>query len=114
MKEHVLVGTRILAPLMHLQHVIAFIRSHHERWDGSGYPDRLAGPAIPWGARVIGAVEIYDALTTLRPYQQAMQPAQALGRLRDLAGTVVDPGLLPAFTAVIAGRPSLLGGGGEL
>jgi putative two-component system response regulator len=114
MKEHVLVGTQILAPLMHLQHVIAFIRSHHERWDGSGYPDRLAGPAIPWGARVIGAVEIYDALTTLRPYQQAMQPAQALGRLRDLAGTVVDPGLLPAFTAVIAGRPSLLGGGGEL
>ena len=90
-KEHVLVGSQILAPLVHLRHVIGFVRSHHERWDGRGYPDRLAGDAIPWGARVIGAVEIYDALTTPRPYQQTMTPELAVERLRDLAGTVIDP-----------------------
>jgi putative two-component system response regulator len=100
-KEHVLVATQILAPLVHLRHVIAFVRSHHERWDGSGYPDRLAGDAIPWGARVIGAVEIYDALTTPRPYQQTMKPHRALARLGDLAGTVIDPALPPAFATVV-------------
>ena len=54
--------------------MIGFVRSHHERWDGTGYPDRLAGEAIPLGARIIGAVEIYDALTTARPYQEKMRP----------------------------------------
>ena len=71
-KQHVTVGSQILAPLVHLKDVIGFVRSHHERWDGFGYPDRLAGEAIPLGARIIGAVEIYDALTTARPYQEKM------------------------------------------
>ena len=71
-KQHVLVGSQILAPLVHLKEVITFVRSHHERWDGFGYPDRLAGDAIPLGARIIGAVEIFDALTTSRPYQEKM------------------------------------------
>jgi len=112
-KEHVLVGTQILAPLVHLHHVIGFVRSHHERWDGSGYPDRLAGHAIPWGARVIGAVEIYDALTTARAYQQTMKPDRALARLTDLAGTVIDPSLPPAFAAVVTRRDPLLLAGDE-
>ena len=112
-KEHVLVGTQILAPLVHLHHVIGFVRSHHERWDGSGYPDRLAGHAIPWGARVIGAVEIYDALTTPRAYQQTMKPDRALARLTDLAGTVIDPALPPAFAAVVTRRDPLLLAGDE-
>ena len=67
MKAAGLSAHQILAPLVHLRDVIGFVRSHHERWDGSGYPDRLAGEAIPLGARIIGAVEIYDALTTSRP-----------------------------------------------
>src|SRR3954471_4137290 len=71
-KQHVTVGSQILSPLVHLGDVIAFVRSHHERWDGTGYPDRLKGEAIPLGARIIGAVEIFDALTTLRPYQEKM------------------------------------------
>ncbi len=103
-KQHVLVGSQILAPLVHLRHVIGFVRSHHERWDGSGYPDRLAGDAIPWGARVIGAVEIYDALTTRRPYQQMMTQRRALARLADLAGTVIDPAIPPALAAVLERR----------
>ena len=82
-----LVGSQILAPLVHLKDVITFVRSHHERWDGFGYPDRLAGEAIPLGARIIGAVEIYDALTTARPYQEKMPPDMAVERMRDLIGS---------------------------
>ena len=91
-KQHVLVGSQILAPLVHLKDVITFVRSHHERWDGCGYPDRLAGEAIPLGARIIGAVEIYDALTTSRPYQEKMPPEIAVERMRDLVGTRARPG----------------------
>ncbi|HET8621968.1 MAG TPA: HD domain-containing phosphohydrolase [Gemmatimonadales bacterium] len=107
-KQHVVVGTQILAPLVHLHHVLAFVRGHHERWDGSGYPDRLAGEAIPWGARVIGAVEIYDALTTARPYQQMVASQTALARLADLAGTVIDPALVSALTAAVERRAPML------
>ena len=66
------------------------MRNHHERWDGFGYPDRLKGEAIPLGARIVGAVEIFDALTTSRPYQEKMPPETAVERMRDLINTVVD------------------------
>jgi putative nucleotidyltransferase with HDIG domain len=100
-KEHVVVGSQILSPLVHLKNVIAFVRSHHERWDGKGYPDRLAGEAIPLGARIIGAVEIYDALTTSRPYQERMEPQVAVERMRDLVGTVLDPAVYQALSEVV-------------
>jgi putative two-component system response regulator len=103
-KRHVLVGCRILAPLVHLRHVIDYVRSHHERWDGFGYPDRLVGEAIPLGARIIGAVEIYDALTTDRSYQEKMRPEEAVERMRDLVGTAIDPAIHAALGAVVAGR----------
>jgi cyclic di-GMP phosphodiesterase len=103
-KRHVLVGCRILAPLVHLRHVVDYVRSHHERWDGFGYPDRLAGEAIPLGARIIGAVEIYDALTTERSYQEKMRPEEAVKRMRDLVGTAIDPAIHAALGAVVAGR----------
>jgi HD-GYP domain-containing protein (c-di-GMP phosphodiesterase class II) len=93
---------------VHLQEVITFVRSHHERWDGSGYPDRLAGEAIPLGGRIIGAVEIYDALTTARPYQEKMEPDIAVERMRDLVGTVVDPVIHGALEAVITRRQALV------
>jgi putative two-component system response regulator len=107
-KQHVLVGSQILSPLVHLKDVIAFVRSHHERWDGFGYPDRLSGQAIPLGARIIGAVEIYDALTTARPYQEMMPPEVAVERMRDLIGTVLDPGVHRALDAVVARRQALI------
>ena len=96
-KQHVLVGSQILAPLVHLKDVITYVRSHHERWDGAGYPDRLAGEAIPLGARIIGAVEIYDALTTSRPYQEKMPPEIAVERMRDLVGSMIDPAVHEAL-----------------
>jgi putative two-component system response regulator len=106
-KQHVLVGSQILSPLVHLGHVISSVRSHHERWDGFGYPDRLAGDAIPLGARIIGAVEIFDALTTSRPYQEKMPADTAVERMRDLAGTVLDPKVHRALEAVIRRRQAL-------
>jgi putative two-component system response regulator len=107
-KQHVLVGCQILSPLIHLHGVIALVRSHHERWDGSGYPDRLAGGAIPLGARIIGAVEIYDALTTARPYQEKMPPEDATERMRELVGSALDPAIHDALEAVVARRQALV------
>lgn len=107
-KQHVLVGSQILAPLVHLQEVIGFVRSHHERWDGFGYPDRLAREAIPLGARIIGAVEIYDALTTSRPYQEKMEPEVAVERMADLIGTVLDPAIHCALRSVVSRRQALV------
>ena len=107
-KQHVLVGSQILAPLVHLQEVITYVRSHHERWDGFGYPDRLAGEGIPLGGRIIGAVEIYDALTTSRPYQEKMPPEVAVERMRDLVGTVLDPAVHRALEAVVTQRQALV------
>jgi putative two-component system response regulator len=107
-KQHVVVGSQILAPLVHLQEVITYVRAHHERWDGFGYPDRLAGARIPLGGRVIAAVEIYDALTTARPYQEKMSADIAVERMRDLVGTVLDPAVHRALEAVVAQRQALV------
>ena len=107
-KQHVLVGSQILAPLVHLKEVITYVRSHHERWDGFGYPDRLSGDAIPLGGRIIGAVEIYDALTTARPYQEKMVPDVAVERMGDLVGTVLDPDVYSALQGVVTQRQALV------
>jgi putative nucleotidyltransferase with HDIG domain len=107
-KQHVLVGSQILAPLVHLQEVITYVRSHHERWDGFGYPDRLSGERIPLGGRIIAAAEIYDALTTARPYQEKMSPDIAVERMRDLVGTVLDPAVHRALEAVVHHRQALV------
>ena len=107
-KQHVLVGSQILAPLVHLKDVITYVRSHHERWDGFGYPDRLMGEQIPLGGRIIAAVEIYDALTTSRPYQEKMPPEIAVVRMRDLVGTVLDPTVYQALEAVVTQRQALV------
>jgi putative two-component system response regulator len=101
MKRHTTVGFQILAPLPHLSGVSAFVRGHHERWDGTGYPDGLAGERIPWGARLIGAAEIYDALATARPYREQLTPELAVERMHELIGTVLAPEVHRALTAVV-------------
>jgi putative nucleotidyltransferase with HDIG domain len=100
-KQHVVVGSQILAPLAHLGDIISYVRSHHERWDGQGYPDRLEGEQIPLGARILGAAEIFDALTTSRPYQEKMAPDVAVERMRDLAGNVIDEAVYRALEASV-------------
>jgi len=108
-KAHSEIGAKILAPFDHLGDVIGFVHHHHERWDGNGYPDGLAGERIPVGARLIGAAEIYDALTTSRPYQPTMTPAEAVRRMQDLVGTVLDPTVHAAIARLVAREAS--GGG---
>lgn len=107
-KTHVVIGAQILAPLTHLRDVISFVRSHHERADGTGYPDGLLGDAIPVGARILGAAEVYDALTTARPYQEKMTPEEAVARMRDLTGTVITTDVHRALATVVASRGPLV------
>ena len=78
MKQHPVAGERICAPLKSFRHVLPVIRHHHEKLDGSGYPDALKGGEIPATARILQTVDIYDALTTARPYRQALSPEEAL------------------------------------
>jgi putative nucleotidyltransferase with HDIG domain len=107
-QQHVVIGSQILAPLPHLEHIIPMVRSHHERWDGTGYPDGLQGEQIPIGARIIGAAEVYDALCTARPYQNKLSPEEATERMADLIGTVLDPRVYEALGAVVARRSTLV------
>jgi putative nucleotidyltransferase with HDIG domain len=100
-KRHVVVGSQILAPLPQLGPVGAFVRSHHERWDGQGYPDAISGESIPWGARLIGAAEVYDAFTTARPYRDQLIPEMAVEKMRGLIGTVLAPEVHRALSAVV-------------
>jgi putative two-component system response regulator len=107
-KRHTTIGAEILAPLVYLGPVIQYVRSHHERWDGKGYPDGIKGNAIPLGARIIGAAEIYDALATSRSYQEKMSPELAVERMSHLVGTVLDPTVLLALRTVVARREHLV------
>lgn len=104
MKQHAVTGARILAdghwPLMHVAERIA--RSHHERWDGAGYPDGLAGEAIPVEARIVALVDVFDALTHDRPYRPAWPIEKVLDHLRAGRGSHFDPGLVDAFFAMAA------------
>ncbi len=83
MKTHVLMGEEICKPLRTLRGVLPIIRHHHERWDGSGYPDQLKGNEIPYLAQVFQIIDIYDALTSERPYKPAYSPTEALNIIRD-------------------------------
>jgi len=85
MEKHPVTGERICAPLKSLRHVLPIIRHHHEKLEGSGYPDGLKGEEIPITARILTTVDIYDALTTDRPYRKAMPPPQAFLQIREEA-----------------------------
>jgi two-component system, cell cycle response regulator len=101
MRQHTIVGERIVASATSLSDVAPIVRSSHERWDGGGYPDGLAGGAIPLGARIIAVCDAFDAMTTTRPYRQAMSEADALAELRRCAGHQFDPRVVAAFERVI-------------
>jgi putative two-component system response regulator len=83
MKRHPVVGERICRPLKSFRHVLAIIRHHHEKLDGSGYPDGLKGEQIPLTARILQTVDIYDALTTSRPYRQALSPKKTFAVMQE-------------------------------
>ena len=101
-RAHPAIGERILAATQALRDVARIVRSTHERWDGAGYPDGLAGADIPLGARIIFACDAFDAMTSDRPYAAAISPAEALDELRRNAGTQFDAAVVEAVCAAVA------------
>ena len=101
-EQHPLIGEQICAPLKSFSAVLPVIRHHHERFDGTGYPDRLAGESIPLTARIVQVVDIYDALTTDRPYRQAMTKRDAFRVMRlEAARGWLDTNLLGKFERLV-------------
>jgi putative two-component system response regulator len=102
MNEHTAIGGTILGnsscDLMQLASDIA--RTHHERWDGKGYPKGLAGEEIPLVGRIAAVADVFDALTTVRPYKEAWSFDRAFAYLREQAGSQFDPGCVAAFLSV--------------
>lgn len=105
MREHTVVGDRILGAAPAMRPVARIVRSSHERWDGSGYPDGLEGERIPLGARIVAVCDAYDAMTSERPYQRRLAHADALAELRRCAGTQFDPEVVEAFCVFADAAP---------
>ncbi len=100
MRRHTLIGERILGAAARLGAAAQIVRSTHERWDGTGYPDRLAGSEIPLGARIIAVCDAFDAMTSPRPYAEPISTQEAIRELLRCAGTQFDPEVVDAFAAV--------------
>ncbi|MDX6619600.1 MAG: hypothetical protein QOK36_1986 [Gaiellales bacterium] len=101
LREHPSIGADMVARIPGLSRTQLAIRHHHERFDGQGYPDRLAGDAIPLAARVLATVDAYTAMTEERPYREARDRAEALEELRRNAGTQLDPAVVDALCRVL-------------
>jgi HD-GYP domain-containing protein (c-di-GMP phosphodiesterase class II) len=97
-QRHAVFGARLVASLGDPT-LTAIVRHHHERLDGSGYPDRLRGDEIPLGARIIAVADTFDALTSCRPYREANPPAAAIGIILEESGTTFDARVVAAFAA---------------
>ena len=103
MRQHPLVGEEICSPLKSFRHALPAIRHHHERMDGSGYPDGLHGDAIPLAARILQLTDIYDALTMDRPYRKALSAKDAVGIMNaEAEGGLLDGALLAEFLQFLA------------
>nr|BDT32797.1 HD domain-containing protein [Myxococcus sp. MH1] len=102
MREHPAIGDAIIGPVSFLGAVRACVRHHHERWDGTGYPDRLKGDDIPLLARIVGCADTFDACTSTRPYQKAMPLEKAMEILDTLTGAQLDPQVVAALRRVLA------------
>jgi HD-GYP domain-containing protein (c-di-GMP phosphodiesterase class II) len=100
LRLHASLAERVLESLEFLQAATPMIRHHHERWDGTGYPDGLAGEEIPLGARILAVAEAFDALTTNFPFHRGIPEAEALEELRRNAGSQFDPAAVEALAKV--------------
>jgi HD-GYP domain-containing protein (c-di-GMP phosphodiesterase class II) len=101
MREHPAIGDTIIQPVTFLSTVRSTVRNHHENWDGTGYPDRLRGEAIPLAARIVAVADTFDACTSTRPYQKAMSVGEAMQILERLSGIRLDPGVVAALRRVL-------------
>jgi HD-GYP domain-containing protein (c-di-GMP phosphodiesterase class II) len=101
MRLHPVVGAQIVAPFEFLAPSSPLIRHHHERWDGSGYPDGLVADAIPLGARIVAVADVFDALTSTRPYRAALGRDVALALLQDAGGRTLDEAVVAACVHIV-------------
>lgn len=106
-KQHCYSGGQICKRVGFLVNAYPIVYHHHERWDGRGYPDGLAGERVPVGARIVAVMDAYDAMTTDRPYRQAVSPEEAQSILRDGGGSQWDPTIVNLFLDMLAARPDL-------
>ena len=103
MQEHTTMGAEILQTIPEMRDIVPIVRSHHERWDGSGYPDRKAGEEIPYLARIVAVADAFDAMTSHRPYHENKKgkpPAWAFGEVEKQSGRQFDPQCAVAFLAI--------------
>jgi ribonuclease P protein subunit RPR2 len=100
MEQHPLIGAEIVGRIEFLSGAVEVVRSHHERWDGRGYPDGLAADAIPLPARAFAVADVLDALTTDRPYRPASSFAIAREMITAESGTQFDPHVVDAFNTI--------------
>jgi len=103
-KEHVAIGMEILAPLPNLWPALEFVHHHHERVDGSGYPQGLRGEAISIGGRILAVADTFDALTSIRPYRERLGETEALAVLGGMTGTMLDETVYAALEQVVRDR----------
>jgi len=106
MRQHTIIGERILAVAPSLRVIARLVRSSHERWDGEGYPDGLAGEAIPLGARIIAACDAYDAIVSDRGYSAPRPVGEAIAELRQHSGSQFDPRVVEALCEHLQALPT--------
>jgi HD-GYP domain-containing protein (c-di-GMP phosphodiesterase class II) len=102
MRAHPMIGAQIVEPIRFLRGAVEIVRSHHERWDGAGYPAGLRGEEIPLAARVFAIADSFDAMTSDRPYRRALPFEIAYEEIVDGAGSQFDPQAVEAFTDLVA------------
>ena len=101
MRRHPDIAVQLLSPVTYLAPALDIPHWHHERWDGTGYPDRLRGDAIPFTARLFAFADVYDALTSNRPYRSAWRKQEALEYIREQSGKHFDPDIVPVFLELV-------------
>ena len=107
-KDHVRIGMEILAPLRHIGPALRYVHDHHEHWDGSGYPQAIAGEKISIGGRILAAADAFDALTSRRAYREPLTPEDTLKLLQGHVGRLLDPKVFAALEAIVHKRKTLV------
>ena len=108
MKTHSEKGEGLIHQIHSLKHLAGYIRHHHERWDGAGYPDNIKGKEIHLFSRIIAVCDTYDAITTNRSYQKAKDPDLVIKILKECRGTQLDPELIDLFMGIVVKSDGLL------
>jgi putative nucleotidyltransferase with HDIG domain len=101
-KKHPDLGARIISDVPFLKSLVPLIRHHHEFFNGKGYPDGIAGEEIPFGARILGIADAYEAMTSNRPYRKALEQNVAMGILTEEKGKQFDPNIVDAFIQLLS------------